>query len=161
MKNGFKIIFWVCLLCFSSVSFANDDDNSNIVAFEIIDNGSMSGAKQDKPVLHPINDQDSWQDFWNKHITVVPKPAAPGVDFDTKTVIAVVDSDQPNSGYYLRLERIERQGDELWVYATREQPGADCLNLGMVAQPFVIASIDKVPDASKIKLIFNTSMYDC
>ncbi len=133
--------------------------DSNLIEFNIIDNGTVSGAKQDTAMLHTFTDQENWEIFWKKHMAVVPAPAAPAVDFQDQQVFAIVDSDQPNSGYYIRLERIEKQNNELWVYATREQPGTGCMSLGMIAQPYVIVTIDKTDLPAK--LLLSTHTYDC
>lgn len=136
-----------------------EETGSNLVEFNIIDNGTISGAKQDTAMLHVFDETTSWDAFWKKHMTVVPAPAAPPVDFETQQVLAIIDSDQPNSGYYIRLERIETQNGELWVYATREQPGANCMSLGMVAQPYVIVTIGKTNLPAK--LLLSTRTYEC
>lgn len=127
--------------------------------FQVIEQGSLSGAQQDKPVLFVIQDQAAWEDFWSKHQTITPKTKPKPMDFNHNQILAIVDSDQPNSGYRLRLERIEQHDGELWVYVTREQPAPKCLNLGRVAQPFVIATTPQF--AGEAKLIFNTKNYDC
>ncbi len=132
---------------------------SNLITFNIIDNGTMSGAKQDKAMLHTFTNEQNWVTFWKKHMTVVPSPPAPAVDFEKQQVFAIIDSDQPNSGYYIRIERIENQNGELWVYATREQPGANCMSLGMIAQPYVIITIDKTDLPAK--LLLSTHTYGC
>lgn len=136
-----------------------ETQDTNLVEFNIIDNGTISGAKQDTAMLHIFTDNESWQTFWKKHMTVVPAPPAPAVDFEDQQVLAIIDSDQPNSGYYISLERIEIQNGELWVYATREQPGPGCMSLGMVAQPYVIVTIDK--SDLPAKLLLSTRTYDC
>jgi hypothetical protein len=130
-----------------------------LVPYETLESGVNSGAVQDKPVLHQIKDEKSWEAFWAQHLTITPKSKPKSVDFSRKQVIAIVDSDQPNSGYHLRLDRIEEHNGELLVYVTREQPAPECLNLGMVAQPYVIVTINQF--SGPAKLIFNTRMRGC
>jgi len=156
MKRLFlALYFLVCLLANVPVQAGPDI----LVPFDIIESGSLSGAQQDKPVLYKLDSQTTWEDFWSKHITITPKSKAKAIDFTRKQVIAVVDSDQPNSGYKLHLDRIEQKNAELLVYVTREQPNPECINMGMVAQPFVIVTVKRF--AGPAKLIFNTKNYGC
>jgi hypothetical protein len=129
------------------------------ISYEILESGVNSGAVQDKPMLHEIRDEKTWEAFWAKHLTLTPKSKPKFVDFSRKQVIAVVDSDQPNSGYHLRLDHMEEHHGELLVYVTREQPAPECLNLGMVAQPYVIVTTNRFPGPAK--LIFNTRTHGC
>lgn len=149
----FALLF--CLLALRPVQAGSDI----FIPFTIIEQGSFSGAQQDKPVLYKLDNQATWEEFWAKHITITPKPKAKSIDFAHQQVIAIVDSDQPNSGYSLHLDRIEPENGELWVYVTREQPNPECLNLGRVAQPYVIVTVKRFEGAAK--LIFNTKNYGC
>jgi hypothetical protein len=119
--------------------------------YEILASGTLNGAAQNKPLLHIIRDQQAL-DAFSPHNNQ-------SVDFSKKEVIAIVDSDQPNSGYRLILDRIEQHNGELWVYVIREQPDPSCLNLGKVAQPFVMITVDKFKGPTK--LVFNTKMVKC
>jgi len=130
-----------------------------LVPYETLESGVNSGAVQDKPALHQIKDEKSWETFWAQHLTITPKSKPKSVDFSHKQVIAIVDSDQPNSGYRLHLDRIEEHNGQLLVYVTREQPAPECLNLGMVAQPYIIVTLKQLPGPAK--LIFNTRMRGC
>lgn len=169
MVKNLKVGILALFICLSACADTNapvvpdvvtpETQETTLVPFEILDNGTISGAQQDKTTLEKFDDKESWQAFWSKHMTVVPQPPAPDVDFETKSLIAIVDSDQPNSGYYLELSRIEQSNNELWVYVIRKQPSTQCMNLGMVAQPFVFATIAKSP--LNAKLMFSTQFYDC
>lgn len=130
-----------------------------IIPFTIIDNGAQSGMHPDTQTITLIQDDAAWQAFWAKHSTISPPPPSPTVDFSKNMIVTVIDTDQPNSGYYLSLDKIEQHGKELWVYVTRAQPAPACMNLGMVAQPFVFVTLPKMDVSTK--LVFTTQMYDC
>lgn len=134
-------------------------DEMVIIPFNIIDNGAQSGIHPETQTISLIQDAAAWAAFWAKHNTISPPPASPKIDFSKDMVVTVIDSDQPNSGYYLSLDKVEKHDEELWVYVTREQPAPACMNLGMVAQPFVFATLPKMPATAK--LVFTTHMYDC
>ena len=134
-------------------------DEQVIIPFTIIDNGAQSGIHPETQTISLIQDDAAWKAFWAKHNTISPPPASPKIDFSKDMVITVIDSDQPNSGYYLSLDKVEKHDEELWVYVTREQPAPACMNLGMVGQPFVFATIPKMQ--ATVKLIFTTHMYAC
>lgn len=157
---------WLLTACFLVISTAQaasppppPQENLMIIPFTIIDNGSQSGMHPEVQTLTVIQDDAAWKAFWAKHNTISPPPTAPKVDFSKDMLIAIVDTDQPNSGYYLSLDKMEKHGEELWVYTTRAQPAPACMNLGMVAQPFVFATLPKMPVTAK--LVFSTQMYDC
>ncbi len=156
----FLILLLVSVIgCSDSTSPAPQAVETVVIPFEIIESGMQSGFHPDAPALTLIQDDVAWQAFWKTHKTITPIPAAPAVNFSNQMLIAVVDSDQPNSAYSLHLDRVEQHGSELWVYVTREQPATGCLNLGMVSQPFVLATLPKT--AGIPKLVFSTHMYDC
>lgn len=157
---------WLLIPCLWAITLAHaasppppPSDDVTVVPFTIIDNGVQSGIHPDTQQLVVIHNADDWQAFWAKHNTVSPPPPLPKVDFTKNMVITLIDTDQPNSGYALSLDKIEQHGHELWVYATRDQPAPTCMNLGMVAQPFVFVTLPKT--TGKPKLIFSTQMYDC
>lgn len=148
-------LFFACLLAFVPAQAAQD----KLIPFEIIESGGFSGIQNDKPEIYSIKDPANWDAFWSQHNTITPGPKTQSIDFEHKQVIAVVDIDQPNSGYTLHINRIEKHNDELWVHVTREQPGTSCLNLGVVSQPFVVVMLDRVDGA--VKLVLNTKSYGC
>lgn len=135
------------------------DQVQALIPFHIIDNGKISGIAVEKAALFTFNDEPTFHEFWARHHTVSPIPQPPAVDFNTETVFAVLDSDQPNGGYYLRFDKIEQINNELWVYVTREQPATECMNMGMIAQPYVMVTLPKTN--IKSKLVFKTSYYAC
>lgn len=130
-----------------------------LIPFDIINNGKISGVSVDKTTLFVFNDETTFKAFWARHATITPAPEIPTVDFKTHTLLAIVDSDQPNGGYYLSFDKIERVGEELWIYVTRQQPQTECVNMGMIAQPYVMVSIEKT--SIRPKLIFQTKQYPC
>jgi hypothetical protein len=138
---------------------ASPEAETLIIPFTVLDEGVQSGIHPDTHTLTLIQDNKAWQSLWSQHKTITPIPSAPHIDFATQNLITVIDSDQPNSGYTLHMDKVEQHGDELWVYVTREQPASACLNMGMVSQPYVFATIPKGP--VKTKLLFSTHMYEC
>lgn len=130
-----------------------------LVSFSIVEHGKVSGISVDKPTLFVIDNEADFKDFWAKHSQASPDAPMPNQDLSTHTLIAIVDADQPNGGYYLTLDKIEQMGDELWVHVTRQQPATSCVNMGMIAQPFAIVSVNKT--SLKPKLVFQTQQYPC
>jgi len=135
------------------------NEETALIPFTIIEEGIQSGFHPDSHTLTAVTDEAAWETFWSQHKTITPIPTAPKIDFTQKMVIAVVDSDQPNSGYTLHMDKIEQEGDELWVHVTREQPASGCLNLGMVSQPYVLVTIPH--QTAQPKLVFSTHTYEC
>jgi hypothetical protein len=145
------LCFKLCILVCLWATWPTWADSEVTLPYEILDSGTLNGAPQNKPMLQVLRDQKALDTF-SPHSTQ-------SIDFSKKTVIAIVDSDQPNSGYRLILDRIEQHNGELWVYVIREQPDPSCLNLGKVAQPFVMITVNQFKGPAK--LVFNTRMVAC
>jgi hypothetical protein len=116
--------------------------------FVMITTGATSGVKTDMTSIYKLDTQQTWDEFWAQHSkNIEPAEPAPVIDFNKDMVIAIVDTDQPSSGYELTIDQLQAVDDKLYIFATRKQPGAGCVNLGMISQPFVMI---EVPQSSLI-----------
>ena len=103
----------------------------------------------DAPKLFKIESQEQWQEFWVRHTSnVMPVPPLPPVDFDQDMIVAIVDRFQPNGGYALEITDVLQIDDGLTVFATRKEPGPDCITPAVITHPVHIirlASSDLQP----------------
>lgn len=120
------------------------------VNFVMIQEGNTSGIKADMTSIYKLDTAESFQVFWAEHSKNIQPPiAAPAIDFTKNMIIAIVDTDQPSSGYGLTVDKLQVVDDKLYIFAIRKQPGAGCVNLGMISQPFVMVEVpqsDLIPE---------------
>ena len=132
------------------------DENAPI-NFVVITTGATSGIKADMTSIYKLDTQQSWDEFWAQHSNnIQPAEAAPVIDFNKDMVVAIVDTDQPSSGYELTVEQLQAVDDKLYIFATRKQPGAGCVNLGMISQPFVIIQVPQSDLIPELRLTTHT-----
>ncbi len=125
--------------------------------FVMVSEGSTSGIKADMTSVYKLDTPDSWQKFWHEHHqNMEPQAPAPTIDFNKDMVIAIVDTDQPSSGYQLSIDQLQAVDQNLYVFATRTQPGAGCVSLGMISQPFVILQVPKSDLIPQLRLTTKT-----
>ncbi len=121
--------------------------------FVVITTGSTSAIKTDMTSIYKLDTQQTFEEFWAQHSqNIQPPEPAPAIDFDKDMVIAIVDADQPSSGYELTIDRLQAVDDKLYIFATRKQPGAGCVNLGMISQPFVVIQLPQSPLIPELRL---------
>ncbi len=125
--------------------------------FVVITTGPTSAIKADMTSIYKLDTQKSWDDFWAQHsINIQPPESAPVIDFTKNMVIAVVDTDQPSSGYELTIDQLQIVDDKLYIFATRKQPGAGCVSLGMISQPFVMIQVPQSALIPELRLTTQT-----
>lgn len=130
------------------------------VAFTVLTQGTQSGFNAEMPTAFKFDNEKDWQTFWQQHTsTVEPKPALPAVDFSQNMVIAIVDANEPSGGYELTVDKITAYNHRLHITVTRVGPGANCMTLGAITQPFVFITVPQSHDVPELHL--NTQTKDC
>jgi hypothetical protein len=125
--------------------------------FAVITEGNTSGIQESVTSIYKLDTSESLQHFWQTHYqNTDPKPPMPAIDFDKSMIIAIVDTDQPSSGYQLTIERLQAVDDRLYIFAERTQPGPGCVSLGMISQPYVIIQTPKLDLIPELRLSTNT-----
>jgi hypothetical protein len=89
-----------------------------------------------------------WQNFWDDHTGCLgpPAPALPDVDFTHQTVVAVVCSERPTTGYSVRVDGVEAWCGTLEVSAVESQPGAGCVTAPAATRPYQFVVVEGVYD---------------
>lgn len=130
------------------------------VNFVVVTTGLNSGIQSSMTSIYKLDTQKSFDEFWTQHSKdLQPPTAAPTIDFNKNMVVAVIDADQPSSGYQIAVERLQVVDDKLYIFAIRKQPGAGCVNLGMISQPFILIEVPKSDLIPELRL--NTKTVDC
>ncbi len=130
------------------------------IHFAVITTGNNSGIQADMTSIYKLDTQQSFDEFWAQHSKNLQPPiTAPVIDFNKDMVIAVVDSDQPSSGYEMSIDKLQAVDTKLYIFATRKQPGAGCVNLGMISQPFIMIEVPKSDLIPELRM--NTETIAC
>jgi hypothetical protein len=130
------------------------------IHFAVITTGNNSGIQSDMTSIYKLDSQQSFDEFWAQHSKDLQPPVtAPAIDFNKDMVIAVVDSDQPSSGYEMSIDKLQAVDTKLYIFATRKQPGAGCVNLGMISQPFIMIQVPKSDLIPELRM--NTETVAC
>jgi len=100
-----------------------------------------------------INSVEEWNKlFGNSGIE-------PEVNFEEKTVIAVVMGQKPSGGYSVFLKQIEVGENEIKFMIEERIPGENCLTTSALTNPYQIIAIEKTE--KKIIFLGDTIVEDC
>jgi|GEM_PF-6575977 len=115
------------------------------VAFDTLDARRFSGHALPAGGHAVVGDTQSWTQLWQQHIAYLsPAPAAPQVDFASRTVIGVFVGSRPSGCHAVGIRRIYRNADRLVVEYVEgnPQPGAICA--AVMTAPSHIVSVPRV-----------------
>jgi hypothetical protein len=119
----------------------DDTDDHREISFETFaERGAINflPAVGGTVMLVTLSNQEGLQDFWIAHFGI----SAPPVDFETGTVVAIVDGVEPNTGYDVSVRRVVQTGGEVVVSVDKRSPGPTCTTGQLLTQP---VSIIRVP----------------
>jgi hypothetical protein len=98
-----------------------------------------------------VTDRDQWATVWGLAMSnVYPVPPAPEIDFDTQSVIAVFEGNEPSSDYSIAVKKLVRSKKGLSVVVEEVVPEDACKVLLVVTQPFHIVVTEKVPESIQV-----------
>lgn len=83
----------------------------------------------------------------------------PGVNFEEKTVIAVVMGQKPTGGYEVSLRQVEVSEDFVQFLVEEKIPGPNCFVTQMITNPYQIIAVDKTE--KEIRFVGNTVTNSC
>lgn len=89
-----------------------------------------------------IRDADTWARFWSE----LDRARPPAVDFTRDAVVAVTMGQQPTGGYGIRIDRVERTGNDLVIHLTEIVPGPTCVTTQGLTQPVDVVVISTPGD---------------
>lgn len=83
----------------------------------------------------------------------------PNVNFEEKTVIAVVMGQKPSGGYAVTLKQLEVRSDSIEFMVEETIPGNNCITTQALTNPYQIIAIGKTE--KEIKFVGNTVVSEC
>ncbi|MGA2655491.1 MAG: protease complex subunit PrcB family protein [Gammaproteobacteria bacterium] len=155
-----------CALALTLLTGCNEEPTSSKtkepanVNFVVITTGINSGIQSEMTSIYKLDTQQSFDEFWAQHNKDLQPPTEkPAIDFNKEMVVAVVDANQPSSGYLIGIDQLQEVDGKLYIFATRKQPGAGCVNLGVISQPFTLIKLPKLDLVPELRL--STQTVDC
>jgi len=100
-----------------------------------------------------INSQEQWNELFGA------TEISPEVDFDEKTVIAVVMGQKPSGGYSVSLKQVELQDGKIEFLLNESIPGENCFVTEALTNPYQIIAIEKTD--KDISFMGNTVEESC
>lgn len=128
-----------------------DDENS----FEIlqIKKGTNDLDLEFERGNYIINSPTEWNNIFGE------TNIEPNVDFEEKTVIAVVMGQKPSGGYSVSIKQLEIGKDTIQFMVEEVIPGEKCFVTEALTNPYQIISIDKTQ--KEIRFVGNTVVNEC
>lgn len=113
---------------------------ADALPFEPLLKGYQSGIRT--PGAQLITDEAHWAAFWNLHSHWrIPAPAAPQIDFSSRSVLAISLGDKPSAGWSLELRWLVLRNGRLVVHVAQHAPPKDHLVPQVVTQPYAIVTL--------------------
>ena len=161
MKSFRYILGFICVLFLIGCNQqSTSTTEQQAVTFTVLAQGTQSGFNTDMPTAYKLDNEKDWQTFWDQHNSMMePKPALPAVDFSQNMVVAIIDANQPSGGYQITVDKITAYSHRLHITATRESPGANCMTMGAITQPFIFVTVPQSQDVPELHL--NSKINDC
>jgi hypothetical protein len=107
------------------------------VAFKMLAAGEQGLEKRREAVVHTAAE---WTTLWKELGSGGPPPP---VDFARSTILGVFLGTRPTVGYSVKIDTIERQGDEIVVTYRERAPAPTDMVAQMLTAPYLLVTIDK------------------
>ena len=89
-----------------------------------------------------VRDRPRLIDLWTRgHGAELSPPAVPEVDFDREAVIAVFLGERPTGGYGLRIDRVDLEGNDLFVDLVEVTPAAGSVTTQALTSPWLMIRV--------------------
>jgi len=113
------------------------------IDFEAEESGLRPQRRKDETEIHFINNSEEYNE-------TIGEP--PEIDFENRTVMAVLLGYRPSSGYYIRVEEIIEQENRLIIEATESRPEGGRGYFPVVTHPYHVVSFEKMEEILEVEL---------
>jgi hypothetical protein len=119
------------------------------IDFETVFKSFSSGHLE--PARYVITSREQWEEVWRLTMSNgFPIPAAPVIDFEQNSVIAVFQGNQPSSGYSISVTKIVKSGRNIKVHVKETRPADSCMVLAVLTQPGHIVVTEKIRHPDRV-----------
>jgi hypothetical protein len=92
-----------------------------------------------------VRNQSQWREVWARIAgNASPAPEPPEIDFSTEMVLVAAMGTRPSGGWSIRIDRVARRANTVWVAVTLQQPGAGCLSTAALTAPVDVVVIQRM-----------------
>ncbi len=77
--------------------------------------------------------------------------AAVKVDFNTESLLVLTLGQRPTTGYWARINAVQRAGDNVWVQGTANKPAKGDVTTPSMTTPYVAVVVAKIPAGGKVR----------
>jgi hypothetical protein len=77
--------------------------------------------------------------------------AAVKVDFNTESLLVLTLGQRPTTGFWARINAVQRAGDNVWVQGTANKPAKGDVVNQVVTTPYVAVVVAKIPAGGKVR----------
>lgn len=148
-RAGFSIVALLFLLLAQLPPVASAQQPSREIDFETIFKSFSSGHVE--PARYIITDREQWEAVWRLTMSNgFPIPAAPEIDFEQHSVIAVFQGNQPSSGYSISITKVVKTGKNIKVHVKEVVPEDSCTVMMVLTQPAHIVVTDKIRHPDRV-----------
>jgi hypothetical protein len=121
--------------------------------FEPIGQGFYASLADTTEVV--FRDPEEWQQF---STALRPRKDFVASDFEqTMVLLALVPV--PTGGHSVAFESVDKMGDEIVATYTLTKPGADCMTIASLTQPFEAIAVRKA--AGRVRFVRNVELLSC
>jgi hypothetical protein len=121
-------------------------DGAKVLTFETIlkrDGGYTEALKERREVV--INSSSEFTALWDElHAGEQPRPAAPTVDFNRNSVVAVILGERNTGGYAVEITSIIASNGDATVIVTERRPGRGCFVSEALTTPAHLVKTTKI-----------------
>lgn len=153
------LIFGLATAC-NSTTGVNDDSLEDIAFFEgaesmefetvfrTVDESPSGSYDFEESEEFVFNDAEEFSAFWSDiYESRTPTPEQPDIDFENKTVVAVVMGVQNTGGYSIEVQDVGVKEGVTGIRILETEPGSGCMTTDALTMPFhIIEFSNDLPD---------------
>ena len=88
-----------------------------------------------------------------------PPPEAPEIDFANEMVVVAAMGTRPSGGYAIRIDRVARRGNTVWVEVTSSAPGSGCMTTASLTAPVDLVVTQRM--TGKVVFVEKSEVRNC
>ncbi|NUO64387.1 MAG: protease complex subunit PrcB family protein [Gemmatimonadaceae bacterium] len=107
-----------------------------------------------------VRTQSQWNEIWARVAgNATPPPEAPEIDFATEMVIVAAMGTRPTGGFAIRIDRVARRANTVWVEVTSSSPGSGCMTSASLTAPVDLVVTQKT--TGKVVFVERSEVRNC
>jgi hypothetical protein len=115
---------------------------TGLVEYRVIGEGKNATLESERPMLMIFTDDNSFRNFYNQiHLTEIPRPEAPGVDFEKYIVLFVSYGVQKSSGYSIEIRSVFIRKNTLVIKTILITPPRESFQAQVITNPYILLMV--------------------